>query len=135
MYFLSYSYILLSLYLIAVLGGVNGVSFVFGFPRTDLPGEGDAASQKNKRFEGEKNRWLGTPPVPIKGRGSPTFSSRLFVVVFLGLVRCVLDNFILTFIHLGYPRSSFHPITSSSIHPNHPSPFPLLGYTYRKNLR
>ena len=42
-------------------------------PRTDLREEGDAASPQKQKAGENENRRLGTPPVPIKGRGSPTF--------------------------------------------------------------
>ena len=44
-----------------------------GIPCTD-PGGGRCGLTKKKQQVGEnKNKRLGTPPVPIKGRGSPTF--------------------------------------------------------------
>ena len=92
--------------------------------------------EKNKRSGTEKNRWLATPPVPIKGRGSPTFGEErvVVVVVFFGLVHCLLNNLpspssILDIRTLPSRAVSF----SYSVHRSFP--FPLCGHTYRERLR
>ena len=124
-------------YLIARLEGVNGFFVVFGILRDSTHGSPGGRRrglpEKQEVGVGQKQK-AGDPASPYKRVGVAHFL-RSFVVVFLCLVCCVLDNFIFTLIHLGYPRSSFHPITSSSIHPNHPSLSSWLGYTYREHLR
>ena len=80
-------------------------------PRMGLREAGDAALPQKQKAGENKNKWLGTQPVPLKGL-SVVFGQPMDI-------------------HLGYPFSFilFHPTTPLFTYPSHPlhSPYPEIS--------
>ena len=111
------------------------VFVVFGFLRDSAhrsPGGGRRGlPEKQEVGVGEKQK-AGDPASLYKRAGVAHFL-RLFVVVFVSLLRCVLDNFISTLIHHGYPDPLF---SRSPLLLSIPIILPLLlGHKYREHLQ